>query len=84
MQRAVVATDVGGNNELVKDGQTGLLVPPGDPQAICDAVLRLLDNPSLRTSLGAAAREWVSKGYSESCMIDCYEILYRTLAAQTT
>jgi glycosyltransferase involved in cell wall biosynthesis len=80
MQRAVVATDVGGNNELVKDGRTGILVPPNDPQAICDAVLRLLDAPSLRASLGAAAREWVSKGYTESCMIAKYEMLYRILA----
>ena len=83
MQRAVVATDVGGNNELVRDGRTGLLVPPGDPQAICDAVLRLLDNPSLRASLGLAARDLVSKGYSESCMIDRYEMLYRILVHRT-
>ena len=80
MQRAIVATDVGGSNELIRDGVTGLLVPPGDPQAICEAVLRLLADPALRTTLGAKARELVSKDYSESCMIRRYETLYRALA----
>jgi len=84
MQRAVVATDVGGNNELVLDGRTGLLVPPGDTQAISDAIVRLLDDPALRVSLGAAARELVSKGYAESCMIGRYEMLYRMLAGGST
>jgi glycosyltransferase involved in cell wall biosynthesis len=81
MQRAVVATDVGGNNELIRDGATGLLVPPGDPQALCDAILRLLADPSLRASLGANAREFVSKDYSESSMISRYEALYRSLVS---
>ena len=80
MQRAVVATDVGGNNELVTDGQTGLLVPPGDSQTMGDAILRLLDDPLRRASLGAAARELVSKEHTESCMIGRYEMLYRMLA----
>jgi glycosyltransferase involved in cell wall biosynthesis len=76
MGRAVVATDVIGNNELIHDGITGLLVPPGDPEALCQAILRLLADPSLRASLGAAAREFVSKDYSLSGMIEKYNNLF--------
>lgn len=84
MQRAIVATDVGGNNELIREGQTGLLVPKNDPQALCHALLRLLGDAGLRVSLGAAARDLVSKDYTESCMIERYEMLYRILARRSS
>lgn len=47
----VVSTDVGGVKHLLSDGDTGLLVPPGRPQAMADAVLRLLASPELRERL---------------------------------
>jgi glycosyltransferase involved in cell wall biosynthesis len=52
----VVATAVGGIPELVVDGETGLLVPPGDPDALADALRRLVDDPELRQRFGAAGR----------------------------
>ena len=52
----VVASDVGGLAELVLDGETGLLVPSGDPAALAEAVGRLLDDHELRKKLGAAGR----------------------------
>jgi len=58
--RAVVATPVGGIPSLVEDGVTGLLVPPGDPKALREAVKRLLADPDLRRRLGEAARAKVS------------------------
>lgn len=53
---AVVATRVGGIPELVEDGVSGLLVPPGQPQALADALLRLAADSSLRDELAGQAR----------------------------
>jgi glycosyltransferase involved in cell wall biosynthesis len=55
--RPVVATAVGGHLDLVVDGETGLLVPPGDVGALREALERLLGDPELRRRLGAAGRE---------------------------
>ena len=54
--RPVVASAVGGLLDLVEDGVTGLLVPPGDVAALRSALERLLADPELRARLGAAAR----------------------------
>jgi glycosyltransferase involved in cell wall biosynthesis len=54
--RAVVASRVGGLQDAIRDGETGLFVPPGDPQALRAAVERLLADGALRERLGAAAR----------------------------
>jgi glycosyltransferase involved in cell wall biosynthesis len=54
---AVVATDVGGTGEVVVDGRTGVLVPPGDPVAFADAVAGLLLDPARRARFGRHARE---------------------------
>jgi glycosyltransferase involved in cell wall biosynthesis len=55
--RPVVASSVGGLRDLVVDGETGLLVPPGDVAALRSALERLLGDAELRHRLGAAARE---------------------------
>jgi glycosyltransferase involved in cell wall biosynthesis len=52
----VVASDVGGLRELVRDGETGVLVPAGDPAALADALRPLLADPQLRRRLGSAGR----------------------------
>src|SRR5439155_4341197 len=62
--RAVVATAVGGHLDLVEDGETGLLVPPGDRDALRTALERLLSDPELRRRLGAAARERARERFS--------------------
>jgi glycosyltransferase involved in cell wall biosynthesis len=54
--RAIVASRVGQIAEAIEDGQTGLLVPPDDPDALFEAILRLIDDACLRASLGRAAR----------------------------
>ena len=56
---AVVASRLSGIPELVRDGETGLLVPPRDATAIAEAIRRLHDDPRLRERLGTAAREHV-------------------------
>jgi glycosyltransferase involved in cell wall biosynthesis len=52
----VVASNVGGLGELVVDGETGVLVPPGDPEALAEALGRLIGDRELRRRLGAAGR----------------------------
>lgn len=55
--KPVVATRVGALAECVEDGVTGILIPPKDPQAIADAIVKLLKDPSLRHELGRAAKQ---------------------------
>lgn len=54
--QALVATNVGGPAEVLEDGKTALLVPPNDPQAMADALERLIKDPDLAPALGQAAR----------------------------
>ncbi len=67
--RPVVATAVGGLVEAIVDGESGLLVPPGDIAALRQALRRLLDDPELRASLGAAARERIQAQYSREVAV---------------
>lgn len=62
--RAVVATNVGGVPEVVADGTTGLLVPPGDPPAFAAAISRLLGDANLRARMGEAARAHAATRFS--------------------
>lgn len=55
-RRAIVASDAGGVPEIVLDQQTGLLVPPGDAEALAGAIARVVSDPSLSARLGQAAR----------------------------
>lgn len=61
---AVVSTRVGGCAEILRDSETGLLVPPEDPVAFADACLRLLNDPALTQRLGQAARADVAMRFS--------------------
>ncbi|MBP7216045.1 MAG: lipopolysaccharide heptosyltransferase II [Candidatus Omnitrophica bacterium] len=70
----VVATRVGGVVDIIEDGRNGLLVPPADPQAMAEAVLRLYHDPALRTSLATHALAKVKEEYSIEVMAE------RTLA----
>lgn len=54
--RAIVASDVPGTDELIVDGVSGLLTPPGDPAALAAAIRRLSEDAPLRAALGAAAQ----------------------------
>lgn len=80
--RPVVATDVGGNPDAIRQGRTGLLVPHSDPQRLAEAIGRLHDDPALRAKLGAAAREAAATGYSATSVIRQVESLYETLAGR--
>lgn len=66
---AVVASRTGGIPELIKDGVTGILVPPENPQALADALDTLIQETALRTRFGDALHAHVTDKYSESSMI---------------
>lgn len=79
----VVATRVGGIPELVEDGHTGLLVPPGDPPALAQAVEKVLQDRELRQQLGAAARQRVCQTGTAERMVAETLALYRRLLHQS-
>lgn len=72
----VVATDVGGNPEIIASGERGLLVPPDDGPATLSAMLSLLSSPARRQQLGDAARNWVRAHASLEALTRCYDRLY--------
>jgi glycosyltransferase involved in cell wall biosynthesis len=77
--RPAVATAVGGVADIVLDGSTGLLVPEGDDAALAAALGKLVDDPTLRSRMGAAAREHVLGRYSSSRLVRDIESLYDEL-----
>jgi glycosyltransferase involved in cell wall biosynthesis len=74
----IVASGVGGILELIDNGRTGFLVPPGEPQPLADRICRLMANPSLAARLGDAARDEVRARYSFDRMVAAFEFIYLT------
>jgi glycosyltransferase involved in cell wall biosynthesis len=75
----VVATRVGGTPEVIDHGVTGLLVPPGDPQGLADAIGGVVDDPSLAARLGAAGRQSVRERFGIDRMVHATEQVYLDL-----
>ena len=75
----VVATNVGGIPELVRDGETGALVPSGEPHSLARAVIELLSNPEKMQAAGAAARARLKTHFSQEIMVAKTEKLYQNL-----
>jgi glycosyltransferase involved in cell wall biosynthesis len=80
--RPIAATAIDGVLEVVRDGETGLLVPPADPEALSGAVLRLLGDPELAGKLGRAARETIPPRFGMDNMIRETSALYRNLVSR--
>jgi sugar transferase (PEP-CTERM/EpsH1 system associated) len=77
----VVATRVGGNVELIEPGLTGLLVPPSDPEALADALLRYFGDRAMARRHGKAARRVTETRFSLSRMVADYCGLYEAALA---
>jgi glycosyltransferase involved in cell wall biosynthesis len=81
--RPVVSTRVGGVPEVVIDGVTGLTVPPADPAAMAQGILKLLRDRDLASRLGSAGRRHVYPRYDASRLVDDVRNLYlRELAVR--
>src|SRR5581483_6459428 len=78
--RPVVATAVGGFRDAIRDGETGVLVPPGDVDALRAELERLLDDAELRARLGAAAREHAREAFSWAAATDATLAVYHEVA----
>jgi len=76
MQLPVVSTELTGIPEIVTAERSGLLVPPGDVAALCDALLRLIKDPCLRVTLGVAAREAVERRFDVRSNVQEYVRLF--------
>jgi glycosyltransferase involved in cell wall biosynthesis len=77
--RAVLTSDVPGCRALVRDGIEGLLVPPGDAEALSAGMVALARDPARIAHMGEAARERVLSGFTERHVIDAVAGLYREL-----
>ena len=79
----IVSTRVGGNHEVVRDGESGYLVPPQDSEALAAAMLRLMAlDPSARRAMGDRGREQVRAHYGLHRVVERWEELYREVQAR--
>lgn len=81
--RPVVATAGGGVPEIVRDGETGLLVPLDDPRRMAEAIRMLLDDPELGRQLGARAQLDVRQRFAADRFADRIQAIYERVAAPT-
>ena len=80
--KPVVGTDVAGIPEMVDDGVTGAVVPPGDSLALAGALTRLVENPQARAEQGAAGRQRIEREFTIGDMAGNMEKLWREVTAR--
>jgi glycosyltransferase involved in cell wall biosynthesis len=68
--KAVIATNTGGMHSYIVDGKTGILVPPGDVEAMRTAIKKLWENPDLAQEMGRAGRKFVEENYDYYAVVD--------------
>ncbi len=78
-----VATSVAGNSEVVKDGETGFLVPPKEPKRLAEAILTLLGDNKLRREMGINARKQAEESYDWEVIISKIERCYSSVLSET-
>jgi len=78
-ERAIIATAVGGNLELVQHDRTGLLIDRGDHEALVQAIITLSKNSRKRVELGREARRFVQANFSVNRMLHDYDCLYQSI-----
>lgn len=82
--RSIVATDVPGCREIVRNNINGFLVPPYDPKTLADAIKILIENPELRAKMGARGREIVIAEFSEENVVKQTMEVYERINPQIT
>lgn len=75
----IVTTDVGGNPEIVRDGETGRLVKSGSPEQLANAMREMLDEPDIWRVMGELGRRRVETNFDVRHVVRQYEDLYREL-----
>lgn len=82
--RAIVATDVGDNAQILGGGSRGVVVKPADPVALAGAIAALARDPAVASSLGARASEYAASAFSVPSMVKRYEEVFAAVAADDT
>lgn len=80
----VVATDVGGNADLVAHGQTGLIVPPAHVEALAGALIQMASDPARAKAMGQAGRVETERRFSLQAMVETYQGVYDRLLGRAT
>ncbi len=78
--KPIVASDVGGIPEVIRDGESGLLARPAAPTELADRILTLIEDPSRARGLADNARAIVSARFGMAAMVSAYENLYRQMS----
>lgn len=78
----VITTPIGAIPEMISDGDTGLLAPPGDLEALSNAFFRLLQSSELRATIGGAARQRYMRDFNVSAMCDGLEAVFNSVSIE--
>jgi len=81
MGKPVVGSNIGGVNELIDDGKTGILVPPCDPSALAEAICRILQDTSLAREMGERGFEMASKRFSAEINMKKITSIYESFSS---
>ncbi|MEX2030816.1 MAG: glycosyltransferase [Anaerolineales bacterium] len=82
MEIPIVATDIPGCRQVVEPGVNGILVPPGNPDRLAEALLRLLKDPAERRRLGSRGRSVVARKFGVETILASYREIYRELGLE--
>jgi glycosyltransferase involved in cell wall biosynthesis len=82
MGKPIVATDIDGINEVLKNGESGLLVPPKDPKVLSEAIVNLLLHSDQAYQMGINARRVVEERFGVDIMVEKVEGVYEELLQQ--
>ncbi len=74
-----VSTDVGGVRDAIRNGETGLIVPPGEPHFLAKALLALINNPQMRQQFASAARAYAETTFTKQRLVENTIHFYRSL-----
>ncbi len=80
----VIASAAGGVTDIVRHEETGLLVPPGDVEALAQAICWCISHPARAAAMGAAGRDHVEREFSWEVILDRLERVYRSVVAGAT
>ncbi len=75
----VIATNVGGVSEAVRDGENGLIIQPNNAKKLADALQYLLDNEDVRRRFGDMGRKWMSNNFSNEIVVERLLAIYKEL-----